>query len=262
MPTTSRDPPCGPVSGYEANGVYRFTGIPYANAPRFKMPTRVESWKQTLVADKLSPACPQIKDTIMPALLGKDPLDHLERNETLLYLSVTTPMIAEVLNPVNVMVWIYGGAFVTGAGDAPMYDPSKLVKEQNVIVVNINYRLGLLGFLGDGFARPANLALFDQIQALRSLRENIAAFGGNDDPASITVFGQSAGGASVHDLMLIPEASTLFARVIVQSAPFGARLNRSKMNEKLLELSRNVSKETPVDEVVNLGETLAEEGRN
>ncbi len=91
-----------------------------------------------------------------------------------------------------VMVWIHGGSYVFGAGDAAIYDARALVEEQGVIVVSVTYRLGLLGFLGGSGGRAANVGLLDIIEALRWVKANIAAFGGDTD--NITLFGQSAGG--------------------------------------------------------------------
>ena len=115
-----------------------------------------------------------------------------------------------------------------GAGDEPHHDPSALVSEHNVIVVAVTYRLGVLGFLGDGSQeRPANLGLLDLIAALDWVHENIAAFGG--DPDQVTCAGQSAGADAVAHLMTVPRAARRFRRAILQSAPFGIRWNRSDM---------------------------------
>lgn len=125
------------------------------------------------------------------------------------------------------MVWIHGGGFANGAGSLPVYSGARLAR-LGVVVVTINYRLGPLGFLAhplltaeDPQGTSGNYGLLDQIAALEWVRDNIAGFGG--DPANVTVFGESAGGMSVCDLMVSPRAEGLFARAIVQSGPFDAR---------------------------------------
>ncbi|KAK5119440.1 hypothetical protein LTR85_007540 [Meristemomyces frigidus] len=255
-PQYTRTPPCGPVSGVEVHGVARFTGIPYAKASRFQKPRPVEKWTDALNATKPCPACPQPKDLI----LNVDLAVALGSSEECQRLSITAPVLVVPSASLKVMVWIHGGSFLTGAGDASIYDPSTLVIEHNIIVVNITYRLGLFGYLGDQTSRPANLGLFDLLQALRWVNKNISAFGGSNDPASITVFGQSAGGAAIADLLLVPESRALFRRAIIQSSPFGIRLGRSKMYEALLAKCQGISVASSSDEVVEMGDKLTEEG--
>ena len=144
---------------------------------------------------------------------GRD--DPKVRDEACLTLTVWSPDTSASL---PVMVWIPGGAFVFGAGQFQLYNGSRLAANGNVVVVNITYRIGVFGGfelsdLGDGF--DDNLALRDQLAALRWVRENIAAFGG--DPDRVTVFGESAGGTSVLALLASPAAEGLFSRAIAQS---------------------------------------------
>lgn len=117
------------------------------------------------------------------------------------------------------MVWIHGGAFTFGSGNSFLYGPDFLVAE-GVVLVTLNYRLGPLGFLSVGSDAPGNVGLKDQVLALKWVQENIAAFGG--DPKQVTVFGESAGGASVQYLLISPMAAGLFNRAISQS---GSALN-------------------------------------
>ena len=121
-----------------------------------------------------------------------------------------------------VLVWIHGGAFVTGAASAPWYDGASMASRGDVVVVTLNYRLGAFGFthlaeLG-GDAASGNLGLLDQVAALQWVQEHAARFGG--DPSNVTVFGESAGGASIVALLAVPEAEGLFHRAVVQSASF------------------------------------------
>lgn len=122
------------------------------------------------------------------------------------------------------------------------------MEEQNVIVVSITYRLGLLGFLGGGGGRAANLGLLDIIEALRWVKANIAAFGGDAD--NITLFGQSAGGDAIAHLMIAEGAQDLFRRVIIQSAPLGISLGRRKMYEAMLKIAAHVAHDAPTNDVL------------
>lgn len=205
----------GSVVGIRQNGIRIFRAIPYAQPPvgdlRFAPPQPPATHSDTLrLSDSFGNSCPQ-SDLTTGAAVGE---------EDCLYLNVYAPADAADL---PVMVWIHGGAFVFGNGSGE-YDPTRLV-EQDVIVVTLNYRLGNLGFL----AHPAlesdagNFALMDQQLAMRWVKDNIKAFGG--DPANITLFGESAGGHSVMSHIVSPRAADadLFQRAIVQSgsyAPF------------------------------------------
>ena len=197
------------------DGIRVFRGIPYAQPPvgelRFAPTEAAEKRNETLqLSSAFGNSCVQV-DIATRSVAG---------NEDCLYLNVYAPSSGENL---PVMVWVHGGAFVFGNGGGE-YDPTRLVQE-DVIVVTMNYRLGLLGFM----AHPSldsdggNFGLMDQQQALRWVKENAAAFGG--DPANVTLFGESAGGHSVMSHIVSPraKAENLFQRAIVQSgsyAPF------------------------------------------
>ena len=122
------------------------------------------------------------------------------------------------------LVWIHGGAFASGSGSLPWYSGERFAANGDVVVVSINYRLGALEFLCLPGVSDGNLGLLDQVAALRFVRDNIAAFGGNPD--NVTVVGQSAGAASIAILMTMPQAKDLFRRAILQSTPFG-RMSRT-----------------------------------
>ncbi|KAG9943380.1 putative esterase, partial [Aureobasidium melanogenum] len=253
-------PPCGPVQGFKSNHVVKYTGIPYAKAARFQIPKQIEDWTDTFLATSPSPACPQPPGKGSELYLKVPVLQGLDISEDCHHLSVTVPETAKSDDKLPVMIFVHGGSFEIGAGDSSAYDPSKLVAEHQVIVVNVNYRLNLFGFLGDGKSRPANLGLFDQLEALRWVRRNITAFGGTGDTKNITFFGQSAGGSSIADLMTLPEASSLFGRAIIQSAPFGITRGRDALNTTLLKVADSVSTDTPAEELVKLCKAINKAG--
>ena len=202
----------------DGSGVRVFKGIPYAAPPvgelRWKAPAPVKGWDGVRKADDWGPRCMQ------GTRLGDiDPLNkHME--EDCLYLNVWTP--AKAPNErLPVMVWIHGGSNNVGAGSQPDYDGSHLAKK-GVVVVTINYRLDVFGFLAhpaltreSGTNSSGNYALLDQIAALRWVQKNIAAFGG--ESGLVTVFGESAGAIDISLLMTSPLAKGLFARAIGES---------------------------------------------
>jgi para-nitrobenzyl esterase len=211
----------GPVKGMVVHGVREFLGIPYAAPPvgdlRWQPSQAHAPWVQPLDATKFANHCPQVASPFGVASLTED----------CLYLNVFTRHTGddhddrEASRRRPVMVWIHGGSLVVGESDD--YDPTQLVKEGGVIVVTINYRLGLLGF----FAEPAldaephllaNYGLMDQQFALQWVRRNIAAFGG--DPDRVTIFGESAGGLSAFSNLASPKAAGLFQRAIVESGAY------------------------------------------
>lgn len=200
----------GPVRGVRGDGHQAYLGIPYAAPPigdrRWRAPTPPEPWTEPRDASSRPPRCVQ-RSFGLP----------LASQEDCLYLNVHAPDPLPDRAPV--MVWIHGGSFTFGegmqtdggtAGDV-------LARERGVVVVSMNYRLGALGFFGEPRLGEAsgNFGLADQIAALRWVKENIAAFGG--DPENVTLFGESAGGLSVCAHLVSPETEGLFQRAIVQS---------------------------------------------
>lgn len=210
----------GTLQGLSDGSVQVFRGIPYAMAPtgprRWSPPEPPQPWSGVKDASQSGPACPQPASRtggIYSWELG-------EVSEDCLSLNVWAPEDAE---NAPVFVWIHGGSLVTGAGDLPMYDGTRIANETGVIVVTINYRLGVLGYLAHpelSADSPQNISgnygLMDQIAALKWVEDNIAAFGGNPD--NVTVAGESAGALSVVALMASPEASGLFDKAVAQSA--------------------------------------------
>jgi para-nitrobenzyl esterase len=210
----------GPVRGTEREGIQVFRGIPYAGSPagarRFLAPEPPAPWTELRDATTFGLMAPQ-PSSPMETLLGGPPPEYDEAG--CLTLNVYTPGVDDRRRPV--MVWIHGGAFIGGTAATPWYNGRHLATEGDVVIVTINYRLGSLGFLhlaevgGERYASSGNTGLLDQIAALRWVRDNIAAFGG--DPQQVTIFGESAGGSSVSMLLGMPEARGLFHRAIAQS---------------------------------------------
>jgi para-nitrobenzyl esterase len=203
----------GQVRGRSEGGVAVFRGIPFAQPPvgdlRFAAPRPARPWDGVREAAMFGPPPPQsgfLLTPVSPPAPGTDPDDWLTVN-------VFSPDLGAARLPV--MVWIYGGAYRFGASSLLGYDGAPLAR-QNVVVVTFNHRIGV-----EGYAYlpgvPANRALLDQVAALRWVRENIAAFGG--DPDRVTVFGESAGAGAIASLLVMPAAAGLFRRAIAQSVP-------------------------------------------
>lgn len=238
--------PAGEVLGLADGDVLRATGIRYARAGRFERPTP-EPVTDLIDATHPAPACPQPPMEFTERVLGIR-RGELDFDEDCLRLSVTVPTGIRAGDALPVMVMIHGGSYTSGAGDLSIYDPARLVAEQQVVVVTITYRLGLLGYLGDGASRPANLGLLDQIEALRWVQTNISAFGG--DPGAVTVFGQSAGGDAAAHLMIAQGAGGLFHRAVIQSPPIGVMPHRSRMAAEMMQRAQAVTAEADIDDVL------------
>lgn len=201
----------GPVRGSTASDLLVFKGIPYAAPPtgslRWAPPARPVHWTPPKLATQFGPACPQNRDT--------QPQD-----ENCLSLNVW----AHPQGPARaVLVWIHGGGYVEGDAGEGWYDGADLARREDLVVVSVNYRLGVLGFLAlPQLAAPdtgtGNWGLRDQIAALQWVRRNIAAFGG--DPSRVMIAGESAGGASVTALLAAAPARGLFHRAAVQSGTY------------------------------------------
>ncbi|CAG7720145.1 unnamed protein product [Allacma fusca] len=200
---------------------YKFLGVPYAAPPvgnlRFEPPEPPASWRDVKLTNKFSPECAQMEIMATGRILGK---------EDCLYLNVFTPKLldnAKKLLPV--MVYIYGGLFMAGSAD--LYNGDYFMDE-DVVLVTLNYRVAALGFLntGDEVVR-GNMGLKDQLMALKWVQANIRNFGG--DPKQVTIFGESAGGASVHYHMLSHQSEGLFHKAISQSADSLVRFHRAIM---------------------------------
>jgi para-nitrobenzyl esterase len=209
----------GKLQGEQINGVFTWKGIPFAKPPvgslRFRAPERPDSWEGIRNATSFSPVAPQSQREIME-FFGND-ISNM--SEDCLYLNVWSKGADDKKRPV--MVWIHGGAFVSGSGSSSWYDGASFAAQGDVVVVTINYRLGIFGFLhlgeigGEEYATSGNCGIQDQVAALQWVQENIAAFGG--DPNNVTIFGESAGAMSIGVLLGFPSAQGLFHKAILQS---------------------------------------------
>ncbi|WP_053219302.1 carboxylesterase/lipase family protein [Virgibacillus senegalensis] len=221
----------GQLKGKIEGDAISWKGIPYAKPPidelRFEPPQPAENWEGIREAFEYGPVCPQPQESA--AMQG---IKTEDMSEDCLYLNVWTPNSSKKDLPV--MVWIHGGAFTSGAGSSYLYNGARLAGQNDVVVVTLNYRLGALGFLhlaglDDRFS--ANLGLLDQVAALRWVKNNIAAFGG--DPGQVTIFGESAGSMSIAALLAMPQADGLFHKAIMESGasqvvPSGQALHIAK----------------------------------
>ncbi|MFG3530154.1 carboxylesterase family protein [Streptomyces sp. NPDC047917] len=241
-------PPSGPVIGWRDGAVVRATGIPYATAARFEAPRPLDDRAEPFSARGWSPMCPQPADPIADTMFGADPR-ALPTDEHCQHLSITMPARSSP-DLLPVMVWIHGGGYVTGAGDLAVMDPASLVAEQDVVVVTVTYRLGLLGFIQSESGPRANLGLLDQREAFRWIRRNISAFGG--DPHNVTAFGQSAGAAALVELMATENAASLFTRAIIQSAPLGIMRGRVKLNRALSRRANTIRATAPLSAIADV----------
>lgn len=206
----------GKLRGTTDGNVYVWKGIPYAKAPvgtlRFRSPQPPEKWEGVKDATLFGASSPQVES---------DFSRNSVQDENCLFLNIWSPAADDKKRPV--MFWIHGGGFVVGSGSSELYNGAKLAEAGDVVVVTINYRLGVLGFLYFDKKERAdsnfenNLGIRDQIAALKWVKQNIAAFGGN--PEQITIFGESAGGTSVETLLACPSARGLFKGAIAQSGP-------------------------------------------
>ncbi len=203
----------GRLRGARDGATVSFKGIPFAKPPlgalRFRGPQPPEAWDGLREATTYGSSALQAESPVSKALaMEVGPVD-----EDCLYLNVWTPS-PEGRRPV--MVWIHGGAFVIGSGSQELYNGSGLAARGDVVVVTLNYRLGAFGFLRlPAIGATGNEAIMDQEAALRWVRDEIPAFGG--DPGNVTVFGESAGSISITALLAAPTARNLFHRVILQS---------------------------------------------
>lgn len=216
----------GLISGLSTLKLNVYKGIRYGEdtaTSRFSPPVPVQPWDGIRQAAELGSQCIQRNPDSPPWLDASDGM-----SEDCLFLNVWSPRNATGL---PVMVWIHGGAYEWGSGGAPMYDGAALADRGEVVVVTVNHRLNIFGYLYFGgiaeqFRDSANLGQLDLIEALRWIQRNIAAFGG--DPENVTIFGESGGGAKISVLLGMPAAQGLFAKAILQS---GAQLKVRNADE-------------------------------
>ena len=262
----------GKLSGFEDEGLQVFLGIPFAKPPtgerRFRAPEAPDPWAGERDATRYGSSAPQLAMELEQVMPG---FDVGEQSEDCLYLNVFTPAADEAKRPV--LVWIHGGAFTLGSGSQKMYDVRGLARQGELVCVTLNYRLGALAFthlagIDESLDTSGCAGIQDQAAALRWVRENIGAFGG--DPSQVTIFGESAGGFSVGTLLGMPEARGLFERAIPQSgaahltndAETGARVARLLLDELGISPSELPKLwEVPVDQIVKAQQSVESKQR-
>lgn len=217
--------------GQNNDTIYQFLNIPFAKPPvgdlRFKQPVEYGQWNGTLDATKYGPSCFQDVNYTITIWYGT--------SEDCLQLNIYVPFTTSPSIKKSVMVWIHGGGYLFGT--ASFYDGSMIAVEGDVIVVTVNYRLGIFGFLSLGDkTTKGNYGLLDQIQALKWIKENIADYGGN--PNDVTIFGESAGGFSVGLLTLIPQNKGLFHRAIHESGTANSLFSLGSPVEATIETAK------------------------
>lgn len=211
-------------------GVLKVKNIRYAFSKRYQKPTPVKEIRGRGIQHMgRTPACPQRISPLINRMLEPIDFNDYYVTETPQYLTITRPERVSRQDKLPVVVWIHGGSYEIGCGSIPTSNPAKWVKEQNIIVVAVSYRLGMFGFLGGYDERKANLGIFDILEAVRWVKKNISSFGG--DSENITLLGQSSGADAVAHLLTLEEAKRLFHKVIIHSPPMGLRKGRASMSE-------------------------------
>lgn len=223
--------------------VRAFTKVPYAEPPigdlRWVKPQPIQTWPEKFDATGACPMCPQ-------QLEKQDGTKYFDGDEDCLYLNIWTPETIE--KPLPVMFFIHGGAFSQGTGGGPLYDGAYMSGKENVVVVTINYRLNVFGFLVNdstepGENLPGNFGLMDQELALNWVHDYIAPFGG--DPGNITIFGESAGAMSIGFHLMRKKEDQVFKAAIMESNPYGIPYLTAKQAQSLTQqLKINLNKPT------------------
>lgn len=225
----------GTVSGYIEDGIYTFKGIQYAKANRFEAPQDPDSWEGVQTALYYGAQCHQA-----PRKTWEDDCeaflyqwDDGTQSDDCQFLNVWTKGINDGKKR-PVMVWLHGGGYAMGAGsELPFYDGTNLAKK-DVVLVNLNHRLNVLGFMdisdfGEKYKYSGNVGLLDIVKALEWVNKNIEAFGG--DPDNVTIFGQSGGGGKVNSMLVAPSAKGLFNKGIIESGSMINFMDQAKAKE-------------------------------
>ncbi len=258
----------GDVIGYVHKGVFNFKGIPYAKAERFMPPEKPEPWEGVRSSRSYGPVCP----INVASMILADEMEFAQQHnfwfmkeEDCMNLNVWSPSLSDGKKR-PVMVWLHGGGYTAGSScELPSYDGENLSRTGDVVVVSINHRLNVLGFLDlsavdDKYAKSANVGMMDVVAALEWVHNNITNFGG--DPGNVTIFGQSGGGGKVATMMYTPSAKGLFHKAIMQSGVAGKYTEKAATQKiglavlKELGLSKSEVgklKDVPYDELLAAG---------
>lgn len=247
--------PAGVFKGFRADECQHFLGIRYATSERYCPPVPFTYGEAEYECHTPAPYPVQLCSTIELTLTGIH-YENLPQEENCQYLSITVPEEATPESQLPVMVWFYGGSYRNGGCDNPFYDRSILAKENGVVMVGINYRLSLLGFVKNREGGFANNGLLDAIEGLRWVNANIAAFGG--DPNNITIFGESAGGDLVRGIMLSEGTDDLYRRAIIESDPLGTLENREEMERKILDELNELPLEASIEQLLETQRSITE----
>ena len=263
----------GDVIGYVHKGVYNYKGIPYAKAERFMPPQKPDSWEGVRSSRSYGPVCP----IDVASMILFDQMEFAQQHnfwfmkeEDCLNLNVWSPGIDDSKKR-PVMVWLHGGGYFAGSScELPTYDGENLSAGEDVVVVSLNHRLNVLGFLDlsavdDKYAQSANVGMMDIVMALEWVQNNISNFGG--DPDNVTIFGQSGGAGKVATLMYAPSAKGLFQKAIMQSGGGPSFADKNVTQKvglallKVLGLSKSETdklKDIPFDELLAAGNKAIE----
>jgi len=232
----------GKIRGVIQAGTLTFRGVPYgastAGSNRFMPPRKPEPWAGVRETFQNGPTAPQLSGPPNALILNhKEPA---VQGEDCLVINVFTPGVNDGRKR-PVMVWLHGGGFASGAGSAHSFDGTYLAHSGDVVVVSVNHRLNIFGYLyladagGEKYADSGNAGLLDVVAVLEWVRENIAQFGGN--PGNVTIFGQSGGGLKISTLLAMPPAKGLFHKAIIESGSLLKGIPReeaSKTTERIL----------------------------
>lgn len=241
--------PKGKIRGLWEEEVFIFRGVQYAQAKRFHLPEEVPAWEGTKEAIIYGPVCPEVHTAIAHDEYNV-PHYHYIQDEECHYLNIWTKHIEKGIRK-PVMVWIHGGGYSTGSGiELYAYDGHNLCDFGDVVVVSLNHRLNVLGYLdlsayGDEYKYTGNMGQIDLMAALKWIRENIECFGG--DPDNVTIMGQSGGGGKVNTLLQTPSAKGLFHKAVIQSGLFEG--SRDVLPEQSREMGRCVMEALGVNDV-------------